>query len=90
MIDLRQLRYFVAIVDSGSLTRAAGVLHIAQPALSQQMSALESELDSQLLTRSVKGVRPTQAGWAVYRHAQTVLKLTMQTRDVAHGAGAGV
>jgi LysR family nitrogen assimilation transcriptional regulator len=90
LIDLRQLRYFVAIVDSGSLTRAAGVLHIAQPALSQQMSALESELDSQLLTRSVKGVRPTEAGWAVYRHAQTVLKLTMQTRDVAHGAGADV
>ncbi len=86
MIDLRQLRYFVAIVDAGSFTRAAAVLHIAQPALSQQVSSLESEVGSKLLNRSVRGVTPTDGGWAVYRHAQTILKLTAQTRDVAQGA----
>jgi LysR family nitrogen assimilation transcriptional regulator len=90
VLDLRQLRYFVAIVDAGSLTRAAEVLHIAQPALSQQMASVEQDTGVRLLNRSVKGVTPTDAGWAVYRHAQTLLKLAEQTRDVAQGAGAHV
>jgi LysR family nitrogen assimilation transcriptional regulator len=52
-MELRQLRYFVAIVDSGSLSRAAALVHIVQPALSQQMTQLEDELGVQLLQRSV-------------------------------------
>jgi LysR family nitrogen assimilation transcriptional regulator len=54
---LRQLRYFVAIVDCGSLSKAAEQLHIAQPALSQQMAGLETELKAQLLLRSSQGVK---------------------------------
>lgn len=89
MLDLRQLRYFVAIVDAGSVSRAAQVLHIAQPALSQQLAQLEEATGTRLLQRSVRGVVPTQAGSAVYRHAQTLLKLAAETAEVARSASAG-
>ena len=55
-MELRQLRYFVAVVDSGSVSRAASLVHVVQPALSQQMGQLEQELDVQLLHRSVREV----------------------------------
>lgn len=87
MLDFRQLRYFVEIVDAGSLTRAAGSLHVAQSALSQQMASLEESVGVRLLTRSVKGVSATDAGHAVYRHAQKILKLGAETRDVAQQVG---
>lgn len=58
-MELRQLRYFVAVVECGSLSRAASMVHIVQPALSQQMGQLEQELGVQLLHRSVRGVTPT-------------------------------
>ncbi len=86
VIEFRQLRYFVAIVDAGSLTRASKLLPIAQPALSQQMADLEATVGSQLLHRSVKGVTPTEAGQAVYRHAQAMLQMRDQTQSVARGA----
>jgi LysR family nitrogen assimilation transcriptional regulator len=89
MLDLRKLRYFVAIVDAGSVSRAANVLHIAQPALSQQLAHLEGEIGAKLLRRSVRGVALTAAGSAVYRHAQTLLKLAAETANVARGAGSG-
>jgi len=73
-VELRQLRYFVAIVDHGSLSRAARVLHIAQPALTQQIRQLEEELDTQLLHRSAQGVLATDAGKTFYEHAQAILK----------------
>lgn len=73
-MELRQLRYFVAIVDHGSLSRAARVLHIAQPALTQQIHQLEEELDTQLLHRSAQGVLATDAGKTFYEHAQAILK----------------
>jgi LysR family transcriptional regulator, nitrogen assimilation regulatory protein len=73
-MELRQLRYFVAIVDHGSLSRAARVLHIAQPALTQQIQQLEEELGAQLLHRSAQGVMSTDAGKTFYEHAQAILK----------------
>ncbi len=73
-MELRQLRYFVAIVDHGSLSRAARVLHIAQPALTQQLRQLEQELGAQLLHRSAQGVLSTDAGKVFYEHAQAILK----------------
>ena len=73
-MELRQLRYFVAIVDHGSLSRAARVLHIAQPALTQQIQQLEDELGTQLLHRSAQGVLSTDAGKIFYEHAQAILK----------------
>ncbi len=73
-MELRQLRYFVSIVDHGSLSRAALVLHIAQPALTQQLRQLEDELGAQLLHRSAQGVLSTDAGKIFYQHAQAILK----------------
>ena len=60
-MDLRQLRYFAQIVESGSLSKASRQLFIAQPALSQQVSKLEEEVGKPLLNRSSKGVAPTRA-----------------------------
>jgi LysR family nitrogen assimilation transcriptional regulator len=85
-MELRQLRYFVAIVECGSLSRAASLVHIVQPALSQQMGQLEQELGVQLLHRSVRGVKTTLAGQALYRHAHQILKLAEATSDVVRNA----
>src|SRR6476661_3305501 len=88
-MDTRKLAYFVKIVDSGSITKAAAALHVAQPALSQQVSALETELKQRLLIRSKQGVEPTAAGHTLYRHAQTILRLVDQARiDVAASGAA--
>ncbi|RZT05812.1 LysR family transcriptional regulator, nitrogen assimilation regulatory protein [Duganella sp. CF402] len=80
-MELRQLRYFVAIVDHGSLSRAALVLHIAQPALTQQLRQLEEELGVQLLHRSAQGVLSTDAGKVFYEHAQAILKQVADARS---------
>jgi LysR family nitrogen assimilation transcriptional regulator len=77
-LDTRRLLSFVKIVDTGSLTRAADILHIAQPALSQQVSALEVQFKQRLLIRSKRGVVPTEAGKALYRHAQLILRQVEQ------------
>jgi len=79
-MELRQLRYFVAIVDHGSLSRAALVLHVAQPALTQQLRQLEEELGAQLLHRSAHGVLSTDAGKIFYEHAQAILKQVADAR----------
>lgn len=80
-MELRQLRYFVAIVDHGSLSRAARALHVAQPALTQQLRQLEDELKAQLLHRSAQGVLSTDAGKTFYEHAQAILKQIEDARS---------
>jgi len=79
-MDTRRLYSFVKIVDAGSITRAADILHIAQPALSQQLSLLEGQFGQQLLIRSKRGVAPTEAGRALYRHAQLILRQVEQAQ----------
>lgn len=73
-MELRQLRYFVRIVECGSLTRAAAELEVVQSALSQQISRLEAELSTRLLRRSSQGTLPTEAGLAFFREAQLTLR----------------
>ena len=73
-MEFRQLKYFVRIVELSSFSKAAQDLFIAQPALSNQISNLEKELDTQLLSRSVRGVTPTEAGKTLYRHAQAIIR----------------
>ena len=80
-MDFRQIKYFVAIVDCGSLTKAAVYLGVAQPALSQQLSHLEAEYKAQLLVRSSQGVKPTAVGQVLYRHARIVLRQLEQARE---------
>ncbi len=81
-MEIRQLKYFVRIVELGSLTRAAESLFIAQPALSQQMASLEKDLGVKLLARSVRGVTVTQAGEAFYKQANTILKQVDNARMI--------
>jgi LysR family nitrogen assimilation transcriptional regulator len=78
-MELRQLKYFVAVVDNGSLSRAALQVFVAQSALSKQIAELEDELGEQLLHRSRNGVTATDAGKVLYSYAQAVLK---QLNDV--------
>lgn len=73
-MDMRQLKYFVQIVESGSLSKASLQLFVAQPSLSQQMARLEEEVGRVLLVRSVRGVRPTPNGEALYHHAKFMLR----------------
>lgn len=79
-MELRQLRYFVAIVDHGSLSRAALVLHVAQPALTAQLRQLEEELGARLLHRSAQGMTATDAGRLFYQHALAILKQVADAR----------
>lgn len=73
-MELRQLRYFVRIIELGSMGRAAAELGVVTSALSQQISRLESELSTRLLQRTSTGVLPTDAGVAFWRQAQLVLR----------------
>ena len=86
-MNLRRLKYFVKIVDIGSLTQAAEVLHIAQPALSQQVATLEGEMDQQLLIRTKRGVTPTEAGKILYTHARTILRQCEQAQLAVNNVG---
>ncbi|MEU3841367.1 LysR substrate-binding domain-containing protein [Streptomyces sp. NPDC028635] len=72
-MELRQLRYFVTVVEEGGFTRAAERLHLAQPGLSAQIRRLERELGHPLLDRSGRAVRPTEAGEAVLPYARAAL-----------------
>jgi LysR family nitrogen assimilation transcriptional regulator len=72
-MQFRQLRYFVKIVEAGSFSKAAVVVHVAQPALSQQIAELEQRLGMSLLQRSARGVRPTAAGTVLYKEATGLL-----------------
>ena len=70
---MRTLRYFIAVLEAGSLSRAAGTLYIAQPALTAQIKKLEDELGAQLFERSHVGVTPTPAGLQLYEDARRLL-----------------
>ncbi len=80
-MEIRQLRYFVRIVELGSFSKAAKELYVAQPALSTQITNLETELGTQLLSRSVRGVSPTDAGKSLYLYAQSILRQIEMLRE---------
>ncbi|CAB5707562.1 HTH-type transcriptional regulator gltC [Delftia tsuruhatensis] len=72
-MDLRALRYFISVLEAGSLSRAAHSLYVAQPALTAQIKKLEGELGTRLLERSHAGVTPTPAGTQLYEDARRLL-----------------
>lgn len=74
-MEIRQFQYFVAIVREGSFGRASRTLHVAQPALSKQIQALETELGVELLIRGADGVRPTEAGVRLVELSESLLEL---------------
>ncbi|MGH8878709.1 MAG: LysR family transcriptional regulator [Stackebrandtia sp.] len=77
-MELRQLRYLVAVVDEGGFTKAAAKLHVAQPGISAQVRQLERELGESLLDRSGRVVLPTAAGRAVLPHARAALRAVLE------------
>jgi LysR family nitrogen assimilation transcriptional regulator len=78
-VQFRHLRYFAKIVEAGSFSRAAALIHIAQPALSKQIAELEEEFGVTLLHRSARGITPTVAGEVLYQEA---LKLMRQVDNL--------
>lgn len=80
-MELRQCRYFVAVVDAKSITSAARKLHLVQSAVSHQVARLEEELQAPLLERTRSGVVPTEAGRLLYVHAQAALKHAQAARE---------
>lgn len=81
-MNLRALRYFVAIADAGSLTAAAAAVSVAQPALTRQLRELEADLGVQLLLRMPRGVRLTPAGVTLYQSAQRMLAEAARVRQL--------
>jgi LysR family transcriptional regulator, nitrogen assimilation regulatory protein len=73
-MDLRQLKYFVQIAETGNFSRAAEILRIAQPSLSQQIKSLEQELGVSLFVRHARGVTATEQGQQLYEHARRILQ----------------
>ncbi|MEO6005746.1 MAG: LysR substrate-binding domain-containing protein [Opitutus sp.] len=88
-MELRHLRYFVAVADALNFRRAAEQLHVAQPALSKQIQDLEQELGARLLDRNTAGVRLTDAGAALLDSARELLAAAQQLPVVVREAAAG-
>lgn len=81
-MEFKQLQYFVASVDLGSMNRAAEALHVTQSYISKTIKSLEAELDIVLLDRTKSGVQITDAGRKVYAYAQKILTAEQQISDV--------
>ena len=88
-MELRHLRYFVAVAEELNFRRAAERLHVVQPALSRQIKDLEYELRVRLLDRDTTGVRLTDAGRAYLDEARQILEQVNRANDLARAAAAG-
>ena len=91
-MDLKQLEYFVNVVDLGGFSRAARLLGVAQPAISRQVRSLETELRQSLLLRNGRGATPTEAGKRLLAHARSILQQVERARqevDETKGAPVG-
>ncbi|QAU23098.1 LysR family transcriptional regulator [Dyella sp. M7H15-1] len=89
MFDFRQLRYFIAVAEELSFTRAAQRLHLSQPPLSQQIQALEHDLGICLLKRDKRNVTLTEPGKLFLEHARQILAMADDTRIQVAEAAAG-
>jgi DNA-binding transcriptional LysR family regulator len=88
-VELRQLRYFIAIAEEGSFSRAALRLHVSQPPLSTQIKALEEEIGAPLLVRTNRGVSLTVSGQVFYEEIRAVLGRLESARRKAAQADQG-
>lgn len=89
-MELRHLRYFVAVAETENVTRAATKLHVSQPALSRQIRDLEDEIGFPLLERSAKSVRLTEAGRTFLTEARAVLLRAEQAVAAARAKTGGM
>lgn len=89
-MDLKQLEYFVRVVELGSFTRAAGVLGITQPVLSRQVRLLEVELRQNLLSRHGRGVALTEAGKVLLEHSRGIIHQVQRAREEVERVRGGL
>ncbi len=87
-MNLRQLKYFIGVVDAGNMTRAAESLSVAQTALSMQIRQLEESLGVPLLSRHSRGIEPTEAGKLLHTRAVAILKQVEDARRDVSATGA--
>lgn len=80
-MDIKQLRYFMGVLEAKSITKAAEHLYVAQPALGLQIRKLEEELGVELFVRHSRGVAPTEAGLLLAQHAQVLLRQFARARQ---------
>ena len=79
-MDFRRLRYFMQIVEAGSISRASRSLNVAQPALTKAIQWLEGEFETPLLHRSTHGIATTEGGQRLYEHCQIIFKQLERAR----------
>ncbi|MGG2063242.1 LysR family transcriptional regulator [Bacillus sp. S14(2024)] len=89
-MNIRQLRYFIAIVEERKISAAAERLHISQPPLSQHLKTMEDELGTKLIERSGKFLEVTEAGKALYKYALQMTQLMEEARMEVKEVGNGV
>jgi LysR family transcriptional regulator, salicylic acid-responsive activator of bsdBCD len=89
-MDIRQLRYFLAIAEEQNITKAAEKLHIAQPPLSQQLKLLEEELGVRLIERSTRKIQLTDTGKKLRNRAEQIIKLMETTVRELKDINAGI
>ena len=80
-MDIRVMRYFLAVAEEKNITRAAERLHIAQPSLSKQLMELERELGKQLLIRGKKQITLTEEGVLLRKRAEEIIELLEKTEQ---------
>ncbi|MCB2000800.1 MAG: LysR substrate-binding domain-containing protein [Burkholderiaceae bacterium] len=86
-MELRQLEYFVSVVEAGSFSRAAVALNLAQPSVSRQIALLEQEVGQRLLERTGRGVVLTEGGELLLVHARSMLETAQRARAELHELG---
>ena len=89
-MELRVLRYFLAVAEKGSVTGAAKVLHVTQPTLSRQLMDLEEELGQKLLVRSNHSVRLTSEGMLLRNRAREILEMVQKTESEFNSMGKNI
>ncbi len=88
-MDIKALQYFIAVVESTSITKAAKALHISQPPLSQQLKQLEAELGAKLFDRGSRCITLTSAGETLYHRAKNIVDFTEETCREIRNIGSG-
>lgn len=88
-MDIKTLQYFIAVVESTSITKAAKALHISQPPLSHQLKLLESELGTKLFERGPRCITLTSAGETLYHRAKNIVDFTEETCREIQSIGSG-